>query len=101
MAKYIDAEKLKAEIEKRQKYSHAIGDNAINSNMRNFYEGQEDCCKQLISSITSLQQEQPEVNLEKAAEDFAHFYDQGTCDVIAQECFIAGANWQKQQMQNE
>lgn len=35
--------------------------------------------------------------LEEAAEKFARFYDQGTCDGIAQDCFIAGAKWQKEQ----
>lgn len=33
-------------------------------------------------------------SLEEAAEKFAVFYDQGTCDGIAQDCFIAGAKWQ-------
>lgn len=37
-------------------------------------------------------------DLEKAADDFAEFYDQGTCDGIAQDCFIAGVRWQKSQM---
>ena len=36
--------------------------------------------------------------LEEAADKFAVFYDQGTCDGIAQDCFIAGAKWQKRQM---
>ena len=36
-----------------------MSNNAINSNMRNFYDGEIDCCKQLISFINSLQQEQP------------------------------------------
>ena len=40
-------------------------------------------------------------NLEEAAEEFARFYDNGTCDGIAQECFIAGAKWQKEQMMKE
>jgi hypothetical protein len=35
-------------------------------------------------------------NLEEAANKFAVFYDQGTCDGIAQDCFKAGAEWQKQ-----
>jgi hypothetical protein len=35
--------------------------------------------------------------LEEAADKFAVFYDQGTCDGIAQDCFIAGAKWQKDQ----
>lgn len=35
--------------------------------------------------------------LEEAAEKFARSYDQGTCDGIAQDCFKAGANWQRKQ----
>ena len=59
--KYIDAEKLIAEIERLQKFNNSMSNNAINSNMRNFYDGEEDCCKQLLFFIDSLQQEQPEV----------------------------------------
>ena len=33
--------------------------------------------------------------LEEAAHNFAIHYDNGTCDGIAQDCFIAGAEWQK------
>lgn len=33
-------------------------------------------------------------DLEEAADKFAVFYDQGTCDGVAQDCFIAGAKWQ-------
>lgn len=36
-------------------------------------------------------------DLEEAANRFAIFYDQGTCDGIAQDCFIAGAEWQEEQ----
>ena len=44
-------------------------------------------------------QEQPACeDLEEAANEFAHHYDNGTCDGIAQDCFIAGAEWQKEQM---
>lgn len=32
-------------------------------------------------------------NLGEAAEKFAHLYDNGTCDGIAQDCFKAGAEW--------
>ena len=38
-------------------------------------------------------------DLEEAAEQFARLYDNGTCDGIAQDCFIAGAEWQKEQDQ--
>ena len=57
--KYIDAEKLIAEIERRLVKYDPIYTSA----------GSE--LKELLSFITSLQQEQPEVDLEKA---FAHEY---------------------------
>ena len=40
-------------------------------------------------------------SLEEAAEQFARFYDNGTCDGIAQDCFIAGAEWQKEKDEKE
>ena len=60
--KYIDSEKLIAEIERMRKFNNSMSNNAINSNMRNFYDGEEDCCKQLLDIINSLQQEQPMPN---------------------------------------
>ena len=81
--KYIDAEKLKAEIERLQKFNSSMSNNAINSNMRNFYDGEEDCCKQLLSFIDSLQQEQPEADLKKEIKEWvdlmvgASFTEQG------------------------
>ena len=64
--KYIDTERLIAEIERLQKENSLIANHAFNSNMRNFYDGEVDCCKQLLSFIDSLQQEQ-----ESVAERFA------------------------------
>ena len=40
-------------------------------------------------------------DLEEAADKFAVFYDQGTCDGIAQDCFKAGAEWDREQMMKE
>lgn len=53
MIKYIDADKLKAEIKRRQEQS------------RKMIGGQSrvQLCRQLLDFITSLQQEQPEVDL--------------------------------------
>ena len=51
----------------------------------------------LLSFLSTLESENPvPADLEEAAEKFARLYDQGTCDGIAQDCFIAGAEWQKQ-----
>lgn len=54
---------------------------------------------EVIDHINSLPEEKPSEDLEEAAEKFAHFYDHGTCDGIAQDCFISGAKWQKEQDQ--
>ena len=42
--------------------------------------------------IKNYKPELPE-GLDEAAEEFAHLFDQGTCNGIAQECFKAGAEW--------
>ena len=44
--------------------------------------------------------EQPVEGLEEAAHNFALLYDNGTCDEIAQDCFIAGAEYQRKQDQS-
>lgn len=62
--KYIDAEKLIAEIE-RYKQGAAIArfDNAGEN--ADYFQGKVDLCDDLTHIITSLQQEQQEVDLEK------------------------------------
>ena len=57
--KYIDADKLIAEIEKRQEY---LGDHNFHS-MASEYDW-------LLGIVESLQQEQPEVDLEKEIEEY-------------------------------
>lgn len=42
--------------------------------------------------------EESDKSLEEAADNFAHCYDQGTCDGVAQECFIAGAKRKEEQL---
>lgn len=56
MDKYIDAEKLKYEIERRK--------------LSNYYTDTDDYEAELFEIIDSLQQEQPEVELEKFISDF-------------------------------
>lgn len=74
--KYIDTKRLIAEIERLQKENSFIANHAFNSNMRNFYDGEVDCCKQLLSFINSLQQEQPE---EICSKCIHHGKDDGYC----------------------
>lgn len=71
--KYILTEKLKAEIEKRQEARQDIRDSA---SWKNEYWPESDFCTRddeddaILSIITSLQQEQPEVDLEKEISRF-------------------------------
>lgn len=58
----------------------------------------EKICLKCVFPELRESEEQPSEDVEEAAEKFAHFYDQGTCDGIAQDCFKAGAEWQKGQM---
>ena len=98
MAKYIDAEKLKYEIERRK--------------LSNYYTDTDDYEAELFEIIGSLQQEQPEepVNdgLKEAAEKYTYgdisdglkSYVKPVGDEIIKN-FIAGAEWQKEQMMKE
>lgn len=49
------------------------------------------------SYINLISREPPSMpsDMEDAAETFARFYYQKTCDGIVQDCFIAGAKWQE------
>lgn len=46
-----------------------------------------------VEAIEALSQPSTPSNLDEAANKFAVFYDQGTCDGIVQDCFKAGAEW--------
>lgn len=73
--KYIDADKIRAEIERRLKYTHdwLRGDEKRHpkqtSVSKNYYKmkGDERTLDALLNFIDSLTQEQPEVDLEEAA----------------------------------
>lgn len=91
--KYIDADKLIAEIESISLYPQKSAD---------YNDGRDDIKMMVLDLIDSLQQEQPEVDLEKEIEKaldtlevkdlrgwFRHFCELGK---------IAGAEWMKQQM---
>ena len=59
--KYIDAEKLKAEIERRIYEDYNSGDSELD-------EVAQGVCASLLTFIDFLQQEQPEVDLQKEIE---------------------------------
>lgn len=62
MSKYIDADKLKAEIERYE--STAIDAYNPHGEDADFWYGKVVACEDLKTLITSLQQEQPEVDLD-------------------------------------
>ena len=67
------------------------GDYVIKGVKGEFYPCKPDIFQQTYESAETQKE------LEEAANKFAVSYDQGTCDGIAQDCFIAGAEWQKEQ----
>lgn len=68
MAKYIDAEKLKAEIEKR--YDNMLERAKLDSDNANYWNGKAEAYRAIYDHIDSLQQEQPKVDLEKEVTRF-------------------------------
>ena len=66
MSKYIDAGKLKYEIERR--------------NLSNYHTTTEGYEEELYEIIDSLEQEQPEVELEKASRNVYESWKGGTMD---------------------
>lgn len=59
--KYIDAEKLRKEVKKNEKAAHKSALDCADSETREFHEGKDFAYQYLIDS---LQQEQPEVDLD-------------------------------------
>lgn len=69
--KYINAEKLKTEIEKRARICREIGEREQDENpdMGNYYRGKAVSLEEILLHITSLQQEQPEVDLDAIVDE--------------------------------
>lgn len=68
--KHIDAEKLIAEIERRREKCADIAADERNEEVAEYYRGKEVAYDETSSLITSLQQEQPEEELEKEIDKF-------------------------------
>ena len=73
MSKYIDADRLKAEIER-------LYDIARDASYNGEIEGEMTAYDKILSLITSLQQEQPEVDLEKELGRWRHKHFKGKRD---------------------
>ena len=70
MGKYIDAEKLKAEIKHLEQLNEISDDEDYAQYELDVACGYDMACKEIFSSITSLQQEQPEVDLKKEIKEW-------------------------------
>jgi len=65
--KYIDSEKLKTELESI--YDNMLRRTKVDKDNSDYWEGKADAYRNVIDTITSLQQEQPEVDLEEEANE--------------------------------
>ena len=70
MTKYIDAGKLIAEIERLKKRAEHLEEISLTDSERSYWSGESGSLELLTASITSLQQEQPDVDLEKEIDSF-------------------------------
>ena len=102
MGKYIDAEKLKKSISNYMEGAHAAL-NPIDGDA-DYYKGKIDACKDIQDLISSLQQEQPEMDFEKEYKSYVqsrkddlsgnavtvnmkdlarHFYERGMLNAVS------------------
>ena len=86
-------EKIRAEIDRR--YNEYSAKKKTDDFI--YYSGMADALD-LFEQFLDTLEEEPDKSLDEAAERFARFYDQGTCDGIIQDGFIAGAEWQKEKI---
>lgn len=98
---------VRAEIERRLKYTIDRLDQSTCEKERQFDFGSRRAYIDLLSSIDSLPEE-PDKSMEEAAEEYAHSWrKEGNKEVrelfpkTAYRAFIAGAEWQKKQSDKE
>lgn len=83
--KYIDADKLIAKIEKRKNESRELAQEHKNSSLGNAAQTMANEDEEILSLIDSLQQEQPEVDLEKEINAFFDKWDKNSYGCIFDE----------------
>lgn len=106
--KYIDADRLKAEIDRRRLHfnKEAKKYQALNNGYSQNCYGARDALRDLENFIDSLQQEQPSEDLEEVAEEYRReSYRKSVLPNIdgpipeyggsIKDAFIAGAEWQE------
>ena len=80
MIRYIDAEKLIAEIDRQE----------IGYNTDGKHTAEYNTCRKILDIITSLQQDQPEVDLEKKIEDWCDENITGVRPIYTADSLIYG-----------
>jgi len=73
--KYIDADKLKTELESI--YDNMLRRIKIDKDNSDYWEGKADAYRNVIDAISSLQQERSEVNLDKEIDNYFRNWDEG------------------------
>ena len=98
MNKYIDADELIAEIERRYKEYHSNWEKTRDA----YLDGKADALDLLLPFITSLQQEQPEVELDREIikykvpfTDEREYLNETTLDAIARHFYKLGCKAKK------
>lgn len=99
--KYIDAELLRKEIERlKEEYNEQVSARLISESLVSM--GKVEALNKILAFIDSLQQEQQEMDLDEAADDYVRW---DTCDTddgpsvgMATDAFKAGAEWMKDQL---
>lgn len=84
--KYIDADRLRAEIE-RLKEGVGIG---LSEYEAGYHNGAGEVCNEILSVIDSLQQEQPDVDLEKASRNVYESWMGGTMNDVRRDMVELG-----------
>ena len=74
MTKYIDADRLRKEVRRLEKVAHKSALSCADRETRRFHEGKDFAYQYVGAIIASLQQEQPEVDLEKEIKDTCRSY---------------------------
>lgn len=75
--KYIDAERLQKEVKRLERAAHKSALDCADSETRKFHEGKALAYQFVGILIDSLQQEQPEVDLEKEIEEHVIYMPHG------------------------
>lgn len=102
--KYIDSEKLTAEIERRREKCADIAADERNEEVAEYYRGKEVAYDETSTLVTSLQREQPGGDLDREIikykvpfADEREYLNETTLDTIARHFYELGLNARKEE----